>query len=115
VIVTLNCGSLLCDQEDGNRLGAEAEDGRARTTDLVPLLTERGIHLSREQVYRLVTQPPQRLSMDTLAALCDILGCTPNDLIKVEVANAQVRKTAEGTPTPPPPVRRSTIRHPDST
>ncbi|WP_435839565.1 helix-turn-helix domain-containing protein [Streptomyces althioticus] len=53
--------------------------------------------------------------MDTLAALCDILGCTPNDLIKVEVANAQVRKTAEGTPTPPPPVRRSTIRHPDST
>ncbi|NEC50587.1 helix-turn-helix transcriptional regulator [Actinospica acidiphila] len=92
-----------------------AEHGLFQTTDLVPLLAERGIHLSREQVYRLVTQPPQRLPMDTLAALCDILGCTPNDLIKVEVANAQVRKTAEGTPTPPPPVRRSTIRRPDST
>ncbi|MFB8760566.1 helix-turn-helix domain-containing protein [Streptomyces nigra] len=92
-----------------------AEQGLYQTTDLVPLLAERGVHLSREQVYRLVTQPPQRLSMDTLAALCDILGCTPNDLIEVQVANAQVRKTAEGTPKPPPPVRRSTIRRPDST
>ena len=43
------------------------------TTDLVPLLAERGIHLSREQVFRLVTTTPQRLSLDTLAALCDIL------------------------------------------
>ena len=43
------------------------------TTDLVPLLAERGIHLSREQVFRLVTTVPQRLSLDTLAALCDIL------------------------------------------
>ncbi len=38
------------------------------------MLAERGVTLSREQVFRLVTQPPQRLSMDTLAALCDILG-----------------------------------------
>ncbi|MET9718234.1 helix-turn-helix transcriptional regulator [Streptomyces rochei] len=91
-----------------------AEQGLFQTTDLVPLLAERGIHLSREQVYRLVTQPPQRLSMDTLAALCDILGCTPNDLIDVQVANVQVRKSAEGSPPAPPPVRRSTIRRPDS-
>jgi hypothetical protein len=33
-----------------------------------PLLAERGIHLSREQAYRLVTQVPQRLSTDRLAA-----------------------------------------------
>jgi hypothetical protein len=33
-----------------------------------------------DPVYRLVTQPPQRLSMDALAAVCDILGCTPGDL-----------------------------------
>ncbi|WP_406307113.1 helix-turn-helix transcriptional regulator [Streptomyces sp. NBC_00885] len=91
-----------------------AEQGLFQTSDLVPLLAERGIHLSREQVYRLVTNPPQRLSMDTLAALCDILGCTPNDLIEVQVANTQVRKTAEGGPPAPPPVRRSTIRRPDS-
>jgi DNA-binding Xre family transcriptional regulator len=43
------------------------------TTDLVPLLAERGIRLSREQVFRLVTTTPQRLSLDTLAALCDSL------------------------------------------
>ena len=65
-----------------------------QTSDLGPLLAERGITLSREQVFRLVTQPPQRLSMDTLAALCDILDCTPNDLIEIEAVNAEVRKTA---------------------
>jgi hypothetical protein len=37
-----------------------AEKGLFQTSDLVPLLAERGIHLSREQVYRLVTQVPQR-------------------------------------------------------
>jgi DNA-binding Xre family transcriptional regulator len=71
-----------------------AERDLFQTSDLVPLLAERGIRLSREQVYRLVTQPPQRMSMDTLVALCDILHCTPNDLITLEVVNTQVRKTA---------------------
>ncbi len=84
-----------------------------QTTDLVPLLAERGIILSREQVFRLVTQPPQRLSMDTLAALCDILGCTPNDLIEIEAVNAEVRKTADGGIAPAPSVRRTSIRRPE--
>ena len=64
------------------------------TTDLVPLLAERGIHLSREQVFRLVTTTPQRLSLDTLAALCDILDVGVEDLIEITVANTQVAKTA---------------------
>src|SRR3989440_793053 len=81
--------------------------------DLVPLLAERGITLSREQVFRLVTQPPQRLSMDTLAALCDILGCTPNDLIEIETVNAEVRKTADGSRGAAPAVRRTSIRRPE--
>ena len=86
-----------------------------QTTDLVPLLAERGIHLSREQVYRLVAQPPQRLSMDTLAALCDILGCTPNDLIEVEVVNEQILRVAQGgARAEPPVVRPTTIRRPES-
>jgi hypothetical protein len=38
-----------------------AERGLFQTSDLVPLPAERGVHLSREQAYRLVTQPPQRL------------------------------------------------------
>jgi DNA-binding Xre family transcriptional regulator len=89
-----------------------AEKGLFQTSDLVPLLAEHGISLSREQVFRLVTQAPQRLSMDTLAALCDILGCTPNDLIEVEVVNEQVRKAAGDRGAAVPPVRRTTIRRP---
>ena len=90
-----------------------ADHGMYQTTDLVPKLAERGIHLSREQVFRLVTQPPQRLSMDTLAALCDILQCTPNDLIEVEVVDAEVRKTAGETGGRAPAARRTSIRRPE--
>jgi DNA-binding Xre family transcriptional regulator len=82
------------------------------TADLVPLLADRGVVLSREQVFRLVTQPPQRLSMDTLGALCDILGCTPNDLIEIEVVNAQVRKAAGASTASPSSASRVTIRRP---
>lgn len=84
--------------------------------NLVPLLVERGITLSREQVYRLVTQAPQRMSMDVLVALCDILECTPNDLIKPEVVNAQLRKTADGDAAPPTgPRKRTVVRRPGQT
>ncbi|MFH9201794.1 helix-turn-helix domain-containing protein [Streptomyces anulatus] len=91
-----------------------AEHEMFQTSDLVPLLAERGVSLSREQVYRLVTQPPQRMSMDTLVALCDIFQCTPNELIKPLVVNAQVRKTAgdESGPTLPLAERRTVIRRP---
>ncbi|MBK3629141.1 helix-turn-helix transcriptional regulator [Streptomyces sp. MBT49] len=87
-----------------------------QTTDLVPLLAERGVHLSREQVYRLVTQPPQRLSMDALAAICDILNCTPNDLIEVVDVRMQIAKpTASGDTVgaPAPPTRRTKLRRPE--
>jgi DNA-binding Xre family transcriptional regulator len=90
-----------------------AEKGMYATTDLVPPLAERGVELSREQVFRLVTQPLQRLSMDVLAALFDSLDCHPNDLIEVEVVNQKVRKTADGTTGTPPQVRRTTVRRPD--
>ena len=89
-----------------------AEKGYFQTSDLVPLLAERGITLSREQVFRLVTQPPQRLSMDTLAALCDILDCLPNDLIEIQVVNEQIRKTAGETTVSAPKARRTVIRRP---
>ncbi len=84
-----------------------------QTTDLIAPLAERGIILSREQVFRLVTQPPQRLSLDTLAALCDILGCSPNDLIEVQVVNQQVRKVAGEAVVPLPSARRTTVRRPE--
>jgi DNA-binding Xre family transcriptional regulator len=75
------------------------------TTELRPLLAERGITLSREQVYRLVTGIPERLSLDTLAALCDILGCAPGDLVE-PVTTAAARQPGPQPQDPPPrPVR----------
>ena len=92
-----------------------AQRGMFATSDLVPLLAERGVHLSREQVFRLVTQDPQRLSMDTLVALCDILGVGPGDLIEPVAVCEQVPKVAEAgrARVRAPAPQRATIRRPD--
>lgn len=60
-----------------------ASHGVWKTTDLGPLLAERGVVLSAAQVYRLAAQVPERLSLRTLVALCDIFACTPNELIEL--------------------------------
>lgn len=74
-----------------------AARGMFQTSELVPPLAERGVHLSREQVYRLVTQSPQRLNMEVFVALCDILTCTPNDLIEpLELPQSQRQDAAAG-------------------
>lgn len=65
-------------------------------TELVPLLHDRGIDLSASQVHRLVSGTPERLSLQVLSALCDILECTPADLVATTAENAGVRKTATG-------------------
>ncbi|MFI5825228.1 helix-turn-helix domain-containing protein [Streptomyces rishiriensis] len=62
-------------------------------TELVPLLRERGIDLSASQVHRMVSGTPERLSLQVLSALCDILACTPADLVATTAENAGVRKT----------------------
>lgn len=53
--------------------------------------------------------------MDTLAALCDILGCQPNDLIEVQLVNEKSRKTAGETAkvAAMPKVKRTVIRRPE--
>lgn len=89
-----------------------AERGMFQTSDLGPLLTERGITLSREQVFRLVTRPPQRMSMDILTALCDILQCGVQDLIEVVAVGEQVRKVAGAAGSVTPRARKTTIRRP---
>lgn len=71
-----------------------AAKGMFMTSDLVPKLAERGVELSREQVYRLVTGQPERLNVYVLATLCDILACTPNDLLEPVVEHASGRKKA---------------------
>lgn len=66
------------------------------TTELTPLLAERGIELSAAQVYRLVTQTPERLNLRVLAALCDILDVTPAELIEPVVETGRARATGTG-------------------
>lgn len=60
-----------------------AEKGMFATTDLMGPLSQRGVEMSRQMVHRVVTKPPQRINLDLLAALCDILECTPNDIIEI--------------------------------
>ena len=80
-----------------------AERGMFATTDLVPLLAERGVMLSQEQVYRLVARHPERLSLTTLAALCDILGCQPGDIIEPVVSSGGSKTRVQpGGPRPRP-------------
>lgn len=79
-----------------------AERGMFATTELGPLLAERGVVLSREQVYRLVTGVPERLSLRTLAAVCDILGCTPADLVEPVAEAGRAPRRAAARPAAAP-------------
>jgi DNA-binding Xre family transcriptional regulator len=83
-----------------------ADRGMFATTDLVPLLAERGVSLSREQVYRLVVGVPERLNLAALAALCDILDCSPAELVEPYVdAPASARGGSAGMAPPARPRR----------
>lgn len=59
-----------------------ATRGMFATTDLIEPLAERGIHLSSSQVYRLVVDRPERLSLKVLVALMDILEVGMQELIE---------------------------------
>ena len=59
-----------------------AARGLWQTTDLAPLLAERG------------TQTPERLSLRILMALCDALECTSTDLIEPVAEAIPARKRA---------------------
>src|SRR5260370_8157310 len=84
-----------------------ADRGMFSTTDLAGPLAERGITLSSSQVFRLVTERPERLSLKILMALLDILGCTMDDLIKPVAAATPPRRPPKAPPRrptdPPPP------------
>jgi DNA-binding Xre family transcriptional regulator len=70
-----------------------AANGLWKTSDLGPLLAERGVELSGAQIYRLVARTPERLSLRTLAALCDIFSCSTDELIETFVGPAAKTKT----------------------
>ena len=89
------------------------EHGMFATTDLVPLLADRGVVMNTSQVYRIVSGTPERMNMQLLAALCDIFDVTPNDLIEPYVATSsrRGRKTGTtGTSTPSKPSRNRPTR-----
>jgi len=49
------------------------------------LLAEKaGLHLSAASVSALLTKQPAQLKLETLAALCTALHCTPNDLLDID-------------------------------
>src|SRR3954466_629848 len=72
--------------------------GMFQTTDLLEPLAQRHIRLSPSQVYRLVVDRPERLSLKILMALLDILDCTMEDLIEpiAAVQPARRRKVVGG-------------------
>jgi len=74
-----------------------ADRGMFSTTDLIGPLAQREVTLSSSQVYRLVTERPERLSLKILMALLDILDCTMGDLIEPVAAASPARRPAKAT------------------
>ncbi|MGH2755269.1 MAG: helix-turn-helix domain-containing protein [Actinomycetota bacterium] len=62
--------------------------------ELRRLLRERaGLELSSASISALLTKQPSQLKLETLAALCTALDCTPNDLIEIDTT--PVERAAE--------------------
>lgn len=66
------------------------------TTDLIGPLAERGIRLSTSQIYRLVVERPERLSLKVLMALLDVLDCSMDELIEPVAVATPARKATAG-------------------
>jgi DNA-binding Xre family transcriptional regulator len=53
--------------------------------ELRRLLAERaGLELSKPSVSALLTKQPSQVKLETLAALCTALQCSPNDLFEID-------------------------------
>lgn len=94
-----------------------AAKGMFQTTDLMEPLHERGVELSRQMVHRIVTKPPQRINTDLLAALCDILDCTPADLLELHVEEQRQTRAVGDSGPGIGDIRpiRARVRRPDGT
>jgi DNA-binding Xre family transcriptional regulator len=68
--------------------------GILKITALQRQLSAHGIELSSSQIHRLVTGVPERLNLEVLSALCEILACSPTDLVEVHPAVVRQRATA---------------------
>lgn len=79
-----------------------------KSTELRPLLRDRGINLSDAQIYRLVSGTPERVSISVLVALCDIFDCALGDLIvsRVELRAAKSANAPTDLHDPADPIAR---------
>ncbi|HZE16490.1 MAG TPA: helix-turn-helix transcriptional regulator, partial [Mycobacterium sp.] len=59
------------------------------------LAEKAGLNLSAASVSALLTKQPSQLKLETLAALCTALECTPNDLLDIDIT------PVAATPQPP--------------
>lgn len=73
-----------------------AQHGLHLTTKLRPALAERGVVLSESQVYRLVTDKPERMNLPTLFALLDIFQCSLEELMSPRIESEQRFEVAVG-------------------
>ncbi|MFL0409732.1 helix-turn-helix domain-containing protein [Microbacterium paludicola] len=66
--------------------------------ELAPLLHERGITLTPNAIWRIVSGEPERVSLKMLVALCDALDVEMNDLITYTAVDAKTvrRRKASG-------------------
>lgn len=68
------------------------------------LLAERaGLELSSASISALLTKQPSQVKLETLAALCTALECTPNDLFEVDTTPVErpARPASQATPAAP--------------
>ncbi|MCO4265241.1 helix-turn-helix domain-containing protein [Pseudarthrobacter raffinosi] len=64
------------------------------------LLAEKaGLELSAASVSALLTNQPVQVKLETLAALCTALDCTPNDLLELDTTNSAATATSANTGT----------------
>lgn len=89
-----------------------AERGVYSAAELAPLLAEHGVRLCDSQVWWLYTGKPERLNLHTLMVLCEILQCTPNELIVGRAARqgAAVKRSAPPAGSPGLPTLRPSRR-----
>lgn len=66
--------------------------------ELRRLLAERaGLELSKPSVSALLTGQPKQLKLETLAALCTALDCTPNDLLEIDTTPVPISEKPKRT------------------
>ncbi|WP_295700660.1 helix-turn-helix transcriptional regulator [Lapillicoccus sp.] len=62
-----------------------------------------GLELSAASVSTLLTRQPAQLKLETLAALCAALDCTPNDLLELDTTSARTAPPTSASTNPDTP------------